>query len=361
MINTVYSTECSDQITYAGETGHSSGDPVLADGVTPGVAVGDSTTNGTTVLVAPGAVVNLSVQAVNDSGNIVMAAGDTVYYSFGDTIVLNGKTSGIPYGILLEGIALGATDTSAPVRLLPTQVGASAGGSAGGQGTHVVFTENPTVTGAAGGASVGTDNAVNIVRVNGEVFEYQNNGTQTIVGPSLTSGGLLVSLDLTNDEGATFDQGITALSKAAYVAGTDPVSLKITFTVADVSGLDVCWFGWRKLAARNDDPTAYTDFAFIGPISGDIKMMTDLNGSGSATTTDSTQNWADAETHTLEVNVSAAGVVSYKIDGAAPTVSPTATFTFDSGDTIIPVFQFLHAATTPGAITWKEYHCDLAL
>jgi hypothetical protein len=57
------------------------------------------------------------------------------------------------------------------------------------------------------------------------------------------------------------------------------------------------------------------------------------------------------------VYVSAAGVVTYKIDDAAPTA--TAAFTFDSGDVVVPFFHLLHDATTPGAVYLQSWECGL--
>jgi len=287
--------------------------------------------------------------------------GAALFWNLGGTSV--GGDTGcltlVSVGNQFAGIAWEAalaTDETVDIKLM-----AAHGGEVTGYGveTHVIFTENPITTGVGGGASVGTDNAVNVFRVNDETFEIQNNGTQTLLGPVLSADGLVISLDLTDDEGANIDQGITALCKSAVTVGEVAAALRIKFKVADVSGLDGCYLGWRKLAARNDDVTAYTDFAVIGPISGAITTMTDLNGSGSEVITDTSDAWTDGEVHTLEVRVSAAGVVSYSIDGVAPTVAPAVDFTFDDGDVIIPFWQHIHATTTPGAITWQEYHVNL--
>jgi hypothetical protein len=351
MINTRY--EEGQQITYAAETGHSSGDPVLADGVTPGVAVNDSVTAGTTILRAPSSVVVLTVQAVNDSGNIAMAPGDTVYYSHGDTVVLNGKTSGVPYGILMDAIALGVTSTTAGVTLLPSQIV-----GAGGQGTNITFTQSPVTSALLGGASAGTDNTTNVaIFEGGELFEYHLTGTQTILAPTITTSGLLVSLDLTDTEGVEYTQGITAQSKVAYTIGTDAFYGKLTFTLADVSGVAEAAFGFRSDEAYTT-VDAYTDLACLNCQGGTINIETILNN-GTTTTTDTTDTWADGEEHTFEIYVSTAGVVTYKIDGVAPTV--TAAFTFDTGDVVVPFCNLLHDTTSPGAIHFQTWNVGLSI
>jgi hypothetical protein len=99
----------------------------------------------------------------------------------------------------------------------------------------------------------------------------------------------------------------------------------------------------------------YDEMAVLNVISGNITIETILNG-GSTTSTDTTDNWADAATHELEVRVSAAGVVTYKIDDAAPTV--TAAFTFDAGEVLIPFMFFLQAnGAQTGALNLIEFEC----
>jgi hypothetical protein len=99
------------------------------------------------------------------------------------------------------------------------------------------------------------------------------------------------------------------------------------------------WVGLRKKAAANATYTAYTDFAFIGlgDALGNIFTSTEINGAGN-TDTDTTQNWADGETHTLEVRVSISGAVTFFLDGYKPTV--TQAITLDAGDEMIPVFCY---------------------
>ena len=64
--------------------------------------------------------------------------------------------------------------------------------------------------------------------------------------------------------------------------------------------------------------------------------------SGGNTATDTTQNWADGETHQLEVRVDITGAVTFFIDGYKPTV--TQAFTFDAGDEVIPTIYALQTA-----------------
>ncbi|MDC7243656.1 MAG: hypothetical protein PQJ44_06945 [Sphaerochaetaceae bacterium] len=223
--------------------------------------------------------------------------------------------------------------------------------------TNITFTSNPILQSAAntGAAPVGTDTATNImICQDGEVMEVTNIGTQTIIAPRMTASGLLTSLDLTDDEGVEYNWGVLANSKHQYTIGTSPAFyLEWRFTLADVTGCDPVGIGFRKTEANDPALANYTDFAWIGvsetDTSGTVSLKTRLN-SGSVTTTDTTDTWADGETHTLKILVSGSGVVTYEIDGAAPTA--TAAFTFDDTDVVMPFFYGLHGTTSPGAWNW---------
>lgn len=206
-----------------------------------------------------------------------------------------------------------------------------------------------------GTAVSGVDTEVNNLIVDDTGFEYINIGTQTTLLPVLTATGLDVGRTQTNDIGTEITQGILSRCRRAFTIGTDAAFfLRVKFKIADVSGTDDCAIGFRKSAAYAAAIDDYTDFAVLNVISGDIKIETALNNAAT-TTTDTTSNWADGETHTLAVYVSAAGVVTYKIDEATP--STVAAFTFDSTDTVIPFFYFLHASDVAGAVELIEWEC----
>lgn len=230
--------------------------------------------------------------------------------------------------------------------------------------TDITPTQSPILQSAAttGAAPTGATGAVNIMNLQGESMEQFIMGAgQTIIAPRMGSSGLLVSLDLTDDEGAEYNWGAARLnSKHAYTIGTSAAFfIEWTFTVADVSGADPVLIGFRKSEANNGTFASYTDFAAIGLSATDganIWLKTRLN-SGAVTSTDTTNTWVDLASHTLRVNVSAAGVVTYLVDGVAPTV--TAAFTFDTTDVVCPFFHMLHGTTLPGAINWGRFKVGL--
>jgi len=223
--------------------------------------------------------------------------------------------------------------------------------------TYETFDQNPTTAALAGGAAVGSTQAVNMMNLGSTLLEYCIQGTQTILAPVLTATGLDINMDQTDNDGIEISHGILAKSRHSYIIGTDgPFFFRVKFKVADVSGTDDCAIGFRKTAAYTANIDDYTDFAVLNVISGDIKIETALNN-GATTTTDTTQNWADGETHTLAVYVSAAGVVTYKVDGAAPTA--TAAFTFDTADVVVPFLFFLNATDVAGAVELIEWEVGI--
>ena len=220
------------------------------------------------------------------------------------------------------------------------------------------FDVNPLCGAKLGaGAATGTAGDENICVLGASLWEYHILGTQTIVAPSMGVGGLDISLDAADNDGAEFCLGINAANKGVFTVGIDAAFYaKMTFAIADVSDTDDCVFGFRKVEAYQANVDDYDEMAALNVNAGNILFNNILNG-GATTETDTTNDWADTETHTLEVLVSAAGVVTYKIDGSAPTV--TSAFTFDDAEVVVPFFFFLHAAASTAGIVLKEFECGL--
>jgi len=218
------------------------------------------------------------------------------------------------------------------------------------------FEINPVTAGIAGGAATGTTGDENVMAFEDNIFEYHILGTQTILAPSLAASGLDISMDLTADDGVEVSQGITARSRSAFVIGTDAFYFKATFTITDVSGTDDCAAGFRTAEAYQANIDDYNNMAALNVISGDIKIET-IDDNAATTTTDTTDNWADTESHELAVYVDVNGVVTYQIDDAAPTA--TAAFTWDDGDTVVPFFYFLHDTDVAETTYLQAWECGL--
>src|SRR5215510_4863115 len=164
----------------------------------------------------------------------------------------------------------------------------------------------------AGGGPRGTTGDINnLVLANGNFFNIHVKVTQTLLGPIWVNPGLNISQDLTDDDGLEYNHGVGANTPFQFTVGTDPAFFfRVRFTLADVSGTDDCCVGFRKREANQAAVDNYDEGAFLNVILGDINIETILNNAAT-TTTDTTNNWADGESHTLAVYVSAAGVVTY--------------------------------------------------
>lgn len=345
-------------------TGMDSGDPFVTGTYQPCVLMTDAeTASPYNATVRTEGIFDLSVKAHNGSGNTAIAIGDAVYWSALDTPALSANSARTFFGIALEAIGSGETATIL-VRLVHGVQGIAAGQVKGSHisetSTYETFQTAPVCMGSlnTGAVAVGTTGATNLMAFERNIFEYFILGAgQTIVTPVIAADGLLASLDLTNDEGVEYTQGITTRSKGAFKIGTDGAFyMKVGLKVADVSGSDECAVGFRIAEAYNATWANYTDKASLNKIAGNINIVTALNNNADVTT-DTTEDWADGESHMLEVYVSAAGVVTYKIDGDAP--GTVAAFTFDTGDTVVPFFRLLHDATAPGAV--HIYHWEVGL
>jgi len=125
----ILSVVCTNPATPA------AGDPVRY-GYLCGVAVTDEAGGGNptgyTSVDFGHSVYDLSVKAVDDSGNSAVVAGDAIFYVDADTPKLSKKQSGYFFGFALEGVLTGATGT---IRVLRTPSAGSGAIASGGVST----------------------------------------------------------------------------------------------------------------------------------------------------------------------------------------------------------------------------------
>ena len=192
-------------------------------------------------------------------------------------------------------------------------------------------------------------------------------GTQTLVNPITTAAGVNYGYDQTNDDGVEWTLADVAskgiLSGAGinqYMVGSDAFYAELQFTITDVSGADVCLFGFRKKEAFQADYNDYDEMAAFNIVSGDIKTATIINNASTVTTDltsgggDGAGNWANAASHRLKVMVSSAGAVTYAIDGASSPTGAVA-YSFDSGEIVSPFFHFLNDSDLADSIIMEEF------
>lgn len=163
--------------------------------------------------------------------------------------------------------------------------------------------------------------------------------------------------DNTDDEGTQWTFGANNGTTSNGVCAFGPGSayyVKVKMKIPDVSDYDIIAVGFRNDAAFTsvDDPAdvntttpAYTDFAMINVNAGDFRTYTQDDDATATDTDVTTTAWADNETHTLLVKVSAAGAVTYFVDGTA--MAGAVAFTLDqaAADIYIPLVAIAKGAT----------------
>ena len=205
-----------------------------------------------------------------------------------------------------------------------------------------------------GGAAFATTTALvhHGYSAEGYIYGVANIGVQT-TPPVAVAAGLDIQGVATGSIGTEIFTNFLGASGRPFIIGKDAdFFFRTSITVADISGAAVLLAGFRKAGINNVTYTSYADYAAIGTIAGGvatgaINIATENDGSGSPT--DTTDTWADGATKTFEVRVSASGVVTFLINGVAPTVP--ASQTFDSGDAVIPFVHFIQHADIAGAVT----------
>ena len=193
------------------------------------------------------------------------------------------------------------------------------------------------------------------------LHEGGTNG-QSILVPAASTTGMDYSYDAADNEGV---QWVASMNTHKGNPGVDRFTvgthgafyMEMEFSLTDVSDADTVAFGFRKVEAfQPEDVDGYDEAAFLNCNAGDIFTGTILNNAAT-TATDTTQNWADGEVHTFRVDVSSAGVVTFKVDGAAPTV--TQAFTFDDGEVVTPFGYHAHAAASAVGIIYRKVQWGL--
>tara|TARA_R100001594_G_scaffold1363_1_gene5881 strand:- start:2303 stop:3082 length:780 start_codon:yes stop_codon:yes gene_type:complete len=168
---------------------------------------------------------------------------------------------------------------------------------------------------------------------------------QAIDKPAAATTGMDYAYDQTADDGWQWVMSDSVCKGREgvdrFTVGLQAFEAELEFKLADVSGTDDCAFGFAKVDVHRAAIDDCDELACLNVISGDIKIETVLNN-GTTTTTDTTDNWADAEVHSLKVKVAKSGAVTYEIDGNAPTT--TASFTFDAGEVVTPMMYLLQAS-----------------
>jgi len=158
--------------------------------------------------------------------------------------------------------------------------------------------------------------------------------------PAADAEGLDITAgNVTENDHVSYFGGILGASGRPFVVGTD-AAFKFCATVKfhDVTGSDAFYCGFRSANPVTVAVASYTEYCSIGHISGNIGTQDQANGADDC----GSDTWADDATKTICTLMSAAGVCTYTVEGAAPS-SPGAE-TIADGTLVIPFCQLLHDA-----------------
>ena len=193
--------------------------------------------------------------------------------------------------------------------------------------------------------------------------------TETLYPVQISAAlGLDISGDLVNLDGLEVFGGVLGASGRPFMVGKDPAFyFCANVNVYDVSSENIVRIGFRApttIAGVADPMNAvfanYDTYATIGPDAGVINISTEV-AAGGIVTTNTTDTATDGVAKTYCVKVSNAGVVTYTIDGAVPTV--TAARTIPAGYSMIPFVQHVvGAGVGPGDLVtlklWEVGYSD---
>lgn len=311
---------------------------------------------------------NLVLQgAITAAVNIIIPVANPDDFGLGPWTILNSSTGAFNVGvkqpggvalIVSQGLRTPVIYTSSGFREANTSIAPARVDS---RYVRERFYYEPVASKRLGGAVTGATGDRNQAQFLSSLFEWHVKGTQTILTPIITAVGWDIGMDQTAADGIELTNGILARCPVAFVVGTDaPFFFKVRAKVADASGANPFIIGFRKAEAYQAVHTAYADYAAIGIVGtanpNTIQTLTEAAGGGT-TTTDTTQTWADNAIKTLGVFVTAAGVVTYQIENAAPTV--VAAFSFTAADVVVPFLYFLQAADVCDTLELIDWECGL--
>lgn len=206
------------------------------------------------------------------------------------------------------------------------------------------------------------------------VIEYREEETKTASSWVTINGELDISGDNTTAaEGVEIVWGATSDAALNQVIelGTSGACISAMITVADISGVDNLFIGWRQNEAfQNFVHTGYDDWAVIGlqDNAGDLDIEDEEAAAGTQND-DVGVTWADGERRALKVCISSGGVPDFYYTANNPDneeplyVQVPNTNTGDAltaGDGMVPFLSFLISGTDGPNVTVQWVQIEYA-
>lgn len=253
----------------------------------------------------------------------------------------------------------------------------------GGTGNSQTYSKNCYIKGArlapvcsisSGGAATGADTTLTHVSLGYDLppmVVYNSGANTTRIAPvpvvdANCCDGLYLPVTNTDNVGCqiTFgasmpDLAATTGGRTCFTVGTDPAFyMKAAIGITDISEFDIMFVGFvgveaAYVATAAMATTAHLQAAYdekagfsLGDNAGDVDINT--SKAGADTNTDLTvTDWTDDDVMTMQVNVDAAGAVTYRWWDATETEDTStgaAAFSFTNGTVVTPMLIFVKCA-----------------
>lgn len=194
-------------------------------------------------------------------------------------------------------------------------------------------------------APTGTANTLGWQMTPNTALYRVNIGTQTIVAPVLGANGLILDQDDTATEGSHTCASFRDFSNQEFIVGKDECSVVARVLATDWTDGQIL-VGLRKKATYTADYNDYTDLAAIGggAADGDSVYTFGILNNAATVATDSAINFTDSAYAELLIKVAIDGKVEAYVNGTKCNIysAGTTQMQFDSGDALIPFYQYVN-------------------
>jgi len=201
------------------------------------------------------------------------------------------------------------------------------------------FDQNFILQGPLGAVPATTTSVVNKFLTPYGMLQHTNIGTQTIVGPTQGSTGLLIDQDVATGDGAEYYPCVATPNSQQFVVGKSEALLVVNYTATAVTGANTV-FGFRKKEAFQLDYNDYNDLAGIGftNTSGKFSTKGILGNAATVVTTSSTTGAANSVRSQYIVKIDISGNVTCYADGVSYPIysAGTTPLVFPAGTVLIP-------------------------